>query len=426
MPVTLVVGAQWGDEGKGRIVDFLAAGAEIVARFGGGANAGHTVRVGEKTYKLRIVPSGVLAGAKDCIIGPGTAVSPAQFAQELAALSAAGVDVSRVWLSDLAHLILPYHVVQDKVAEQARGADALGTTGNGIGPAYVDRAARRGLRAGDLRDLRRCAQMIESRCAQLRQSGIDVSPIESVAELRDNASVVLEHVRDTVAMLDDALRVAKRVIAEGAQGSLLDVTFGTYPYVTSSVTVAGGAGAGLGFGPTVVDTVVGVAKAYATRVGAGPFPTELSDATGERLRERGAEFGTVTGRPRRCGWVDAAALRYVAAVNGLTHLAITKLDVLDGLAEVAMGVGYEDAPSDTSLPFIMAANPKPVLRRFSGWTSSTTQARTFEALPAQARAYLKALATEVGVPIAYVSVGPERSQIIVLEGALVTAVATGA
>ena len=424
MPVTLVVGAQWGDEGKGRIVDFLAAGAEIVARFGGGANAGHTVRVGDKTYKLRIVPSGVLAGAKDCIIGPGTAVSPAQFARELAALDAAGVDVSRVWLSDLAHLILPYHIVQDRAAEQARGADALGTTGNGIGPAYVDRAARRGLRAGDLRDLRACAHMIESRCAQLRRAGIEVDPVESVTELRESAPAVLPHVRDTVALLDDALRAGKRVIAEGAQGSLLDVTFGTYPYVTSSVTVSGGAGAGLGFGPTAVDAVIGVAKAYATRVGAGPFPTELSDATGERLRERGAEFGTVTGRARRCGWIDAAALRYVAAINGLTHLAVTKLDVLDGLAQVGMGIGYQGALRDASLPFIMAANPKPVLRMFSGWPSASTQARTFDALPAQAQAYLDALAGEVGVPIAYVSVGPERTQIVVREGAPVAAVGT--
>ena len=426
MPVTLVVGAQWGDEGKGRIVDFLAAGADIVARYGGGPNAGHTVQVGEKTFKLRIVPSGVLAGAKDCIIGPGTAVSPGQFVQELAALEANGVDVSRVWVSDLAHLILPYHVELDKAAEQARGDAALGTTGNGIGPAYVDRVARRGLRAGDLRDMRKCAQLIGSRCAELERSGLMLNAADIVAQLEADARVVLPHVCDTVALVDDALRAGKRVIAEGAQGSLLDVTFGTYPYVTASVTIASGAGAGLGFGPTAVDAVVGVAKAYATRVGAGPFPTELSDATGERLRERGREYGTVTGRPRRCGWIDAAALRYVAAINGLTHLAITKLDVLDGLSEVCMGIGYEDAPQDASLPFVMAANPKPVLRRFSGWASSTEHARTFGSLPTQARMYLDALGLEVGVPLAYVSVGPERSQIIVRKGAPAAALATGA
>ena len=416
MAITLVVGVQWGDEGKGRVVDFLAAGAEIVGRFGGGANAGHTVRIGDKTYKLRIVPSGVLAGATHCIIGPGTAVSPGQFVAELRSLADTGVDVSRVWLSDLAHLILPYHIEQDRAAERALGAAALGTTGNGIGPSYVDRAARRGLRAGDLRDLRACREVIERRCAELAREGVSVDAPAIIAELEQHAATLLPHVRDTVSLLDDALRTRKRVVVEGAQGSMLDVTFGTYPYVTSSITVAGGAGAGLGFGPTAVEHVIGVAKAYATRVGAGPFPTELNDAVGARLRERGAEFGTVTGRPRRCGWIDAVALRYVATINGLSHLAITKLDVLDGLDEVCMCTSYETSVKG-SLPFVMAANPKPVLRRFAGWSESTTEARNNEALPAQARAYLEALAGEIGVPISYISVGPERSAIIVREGA---------
>jgi adenylosuccinate synthase len=418
--ITLVIGAQWGDEGKGRIVDFLAAGAEIVGRFGGGANAGHTVRVGDKTYKLRIVPSGVLAGVAHCIIGPGTVVSPAQFAQELQSLASAGVDISRVWLSDLAHLILPYHIEQDRAAERALGAAALGTTGNGIGPAYVDRAARRGVRAGDLRDLARCREIIERRCSELEREGIVVDPAAMVADLERHAAVVLPHVRDTIGLLHDAVRAGKRVIAEGAQGALLDVTFGTYPFVTSSVTVAGGAGAGLGFGPTEVDHVIGVAKAYATRVGAGPFPTELDGPIGERLRERGAEFGTVTGRARRCGWIDAVALRYVVQVNGLTHMAITKLDVLDGLEEVGMCTAYEGVP-DGSLPFAMAARPKTVLRRFPGWSEETTNARSYDALPKNARTYLDALAAEIGVPVAYISVGPERSQIIVREDAPVGA-----
>lgn len=426
MSVTLVVGAQWGDEGKGRIVDFLASGAEIVARFGGGANAGHTVRVGEKIYKLRIVPSGVLAGAKQCIIGPGTAVSPRQFAEELQALTEAGVDVSRVWLSDLAHLILPYHIALERATENERGAAALGTTGNGIGPSYVDRAARRGLRAGDLRDMRMCRDVIEARCAELATLGIEVDPAVIVAELAHQARTVLPRVRDTVEMLNRALRAGKRIIAEGAQGSMLDVTFGTYPYVTSSVTLAGGAGAGLGFGPTAVDAVVGVAKAYATRVGAGPLPTELNEAIGERLRERGGEYGTVTGRARRCGWIDAVALRYAAKINGLTHLAITKLDVLDGFDEVCVCTAYENVPSNVSLPFAMGANPKPALRRLAGWSSSTTDARTFDALPAPARAYIDALALAAGVPVVYISVGPERSQIIVREGAPVPALASRA
>src|ERR1022692_145171 len=384
MAVTLVVGVQWGDEGKGRIVDYLASGAESVARFGGGANAGHTVRVGDTTYKLRIVPSGVLAGVKHCIIGPGTAVAPGQFVEELRSLSAAGVDVSRIWLSDLAHLILPYHIEQDKAAERARGAAAIGTTGNGIGPSYVDRAARRGLRAGDLRDMRKCRDHITQRCGRFIRKDIHVDAATIVADLELQAKTILPHVRDTVSLLNDALRAGKHVIAEGAQGSLLDVTFGMYPYVTSSVTVAGGAGAGLGFGPTAVDHVIGVVKAYATRVGAGPFPTELHDATGERLRERGAEFGTVTGRARRCGWIDAVALRYAAEINGLTHLAITKLDVLDGFDEIFMCDTYEtDAVG--SLPFIVDANPKPVYERFAGWSESTTSARSFGELPARAQ-----------------------------------------
>jgi len=418
--ITLVIGAQWGDEGKGRIVDFLAAGAEIVGRFGGGANAGHTVRVGDKTYKLRIVPSGVLAGVAHCIIGPGTVVSPAQFAQELQSLASAGVDISRVWLSDLAHLILPYHIEQDRAAERALGAAALGTTGNGIGPAYVDRAARRGVRAGDLRDLASCREIIERRCRELEREGIVVDLAAIVADLERHAAVVLPHVRDTIGLLHDAVRAGKRVIAEGAQGAMLDVTFGTYPFVTSSVTVAGGAGAGLGFGPTEVDHVIGVAKAYATRVGAGPFPTELDGPIGERLRERGAEFGTVTGRARRCGWIDAVALRYVVQVNGLTHVAITKLDVLDGLEEVGMCTAYEGV-AEGSLPFAMAARPKTVLRRFPGWSEETTNARSYDALPKNARTYLDALAAEIGAPIAYISVGPERSQIIVREDAPVGA-----
>jgi len=425
LAITLVIGAQWGDEGKGRIVDFLAAGADVVGRFGGGANAGHTVRVGDTTYKLRIVPSGVLAGTRDCIIGPGTVVSLDQFTEELRGLAAAGVDASRVWLSDLAHILLPYHIEQDRAAERARGASALGTTGNGIGPAYVDRVARRGMRAGDLRDRALVREIVTRRCAELAREGITADADTTLSRIEEHRATVLPHIRDTVTMLHDALRSGKQVIAEGAQGALLDVTFGTYPYVTSSTTVAGGAGAGLGFGPTAVEHVIGVAKAYATRVGAGPFPTELDDAVGERLRERGHEYGTVTGRARRCGWIDTVALRYVAAVNGLTHVAITKLDVLDGFDEVCMCTTYEGAPGG-SIPFQMAAKVKPVLRRFKGWTQQTTAARAFAELPAEARAFMDALATEIGVPVSYISVGPERTQIIVRESAPTRALAARA
>jgi len=411
MPVTLVVGAQWGDEGKGRIVDYLAAGADGVARFGGGANAGHTVRVGEKTHKLRIVPSGVIAGVA-CIIGPGTVVSPAALIKELTDLDAAGVDTSRVWLSDLAHLILPYHIELDRASERARGDLKIGTTGNGIGPAYGDRVARVGVRAGDLRDERAWRAALAARCASLAGTGIPVDDGAIAYELATQAKLLLPHIRDTVGLINDLLRAGKRIIAEGAQGSMLDVGLGTYPFVTSSVTVAGGAGAGLGIGPTRIDSVVGVVKAYATRVGGGPFPSELDDATGERLREIGGEIGTVTGRPRRCGWLDLAALRYALDINGMTHLAMTKLDVLDSFDRIGVCTSYK-SPADISVPFAIAQGAPCETTYLEGWKTSIGGARSWDALPAAARDYVAFVERHLGIPISYVSVGPERSQIIV-------------
>jgi len=411
MPVTLVVGAQWGDEGKGRIVDYLAAGADGVARFGGGANAGHTVRVGDKTYKLRIVPSGVVAGVTS-IIGPGTVVSPAALVKELNDLEAEGVDTSGVWLSDLAHLILPYHIELDRASERARGHVKIGTTGNGIGPAYGDRVARVGVRAGDLRDERAWRSALASRCAALASAGTIVDDGAIADELAAQAKVLLPHIRDTVELLNDLLREGKRVIAEGAQGSMLDVGLGTYPFVTSSVTVAGGAGAGLGIGPTRIDSVIGVAKAYATRVGGGPFPSELNDSTGERLREIGGEIGTVTGRPRRCGWLDLAALHYAVEINGMTHLAMTKLDVLDTFDRIGLCTSY-DPQADVSVPFAIARGASCKTTFMPGWKKAIGDARSWEDLPVAARDYISFVEQSVAVPVSYVSVGPERSQIIV-------------
>jgi len=411
MPVNLVVGIQWGDEGKGRIVDYLCAGAHIAARFGGGANAGHTVIVGDKTYKLRIVPSGVVTGVESCIIGPGTVVNPESFLAEIAALNAAGIDTSRVWVSDLAQLILPYHIELDRAGERARGKDAIGTTGNGIGPAYGDRVARCGIRAGDLRDLAYCRSIVESRAAALAPIGIEVDSGEIMLWLERFAPRMLRHVCDTVSMLHEALRAGKRVLVEGAQGSMLDVTFGTYPFVTSSVTVAGGAGAGLGFGPTCVESVMGVVKAYTTRVGGGPFPTELTGETGERLRSIGREFGVVTGRARRCGWLDLAMLRYAARVNGVTEIALTKLDVLDGFDEIEVCVSYSGT-SNASVPFQIAGDAQPQYHTLSGWSAPTTDVRSFDQLPSAARAYIEFIERECGLPITLVSVGPERRQII--------------
>jgi adenylosuccinate synthase len=420
MPVTLVIGAQWGDEGKGRIVDFLSRGAQVVARFGGGSNAGHTVRVADKTYKLRIVPSGVVAGVDHCVIGPGTVVSPGGLVAELDTLEFNGVDTSRVWVSDLAHLILPYHVELDKNAERDRGEDALGTTGNGIGPAYIDRVARTGIRAGELVEMRRARQALFARTQALRAQGIAVDLDAVAAELGRQAERIVPHIRDTVALLHDELRNGKRVLAEGAQGSLLDVTFGTYPYVTSSVTVAGGALAGLGFGPKEVEHVIGVVKAYQTRVGGGPFPTELEDEHGEELRKRGAEFGVVTGRPRRCGWLDLVALRYAVQINGITHLAMTKIDVLDSFYQISVCTGYEDADG-VSLPFAIARGAKPVYDTMPGWLKTTVAARSWDDLPFNAREYIKFIESFVGVPVSYISVGPERTQIVLKDAPIGTA-----
>lgn len=412
MPVTVVVGAQWGDEGKGRIVDYLAGAADAVARFGGGANAGHTVRVGDKTYKLSMVPSGVIAGVRDCIIGPGTVVSLPQLRAELDELQAGGIDTSRVWLSDLAHLILPYHMALDQADETSRGSDAIGTTGKGIGPAYVDRAARVGLRAGDLKDISRCRKIIAARARTLAKLGIIVDVQAEIAALEVAVPRISPHVRDTVALVNELLENGKRVIAEGAQGTLLDVNLGSYPHVTSSVTVAGGAASGLGIGPWQIDHVIGVAKAYATRVGAGPFPTESTEGAGARLRERGKEYGVVTGRPRRCGWLDLKALRYSAMVNGLTHLALTKLDVLDEFDEVPVCDDYAGA-ADESLPLLLSGSPTPRYVTMAGWRAPISATRSWKDLPPQARAYIEHIEERANVPVGYVSVGPEREQIIV-------------
>ncbi len=417
MPVTLVLGAQWGDEGKGRIVDYLSRGANVVARFGGGSNAGHTVRVGDKTYKLRIVPSGVVAGVEHCIIGPGTVVSPGGLVAELDTLEFNGVDTSRVWVSDLAHLILPYHIEQDRTAERERGEDALGTTGNGIGPAYIDRVARTGIRAGDLADIRRARQMLFTRTQSIRAQGIAIDLDAVAADLGAQAERLVPHLCDSVSLIHDQLAQGKRLVAEGAQGSLLDVTFGTYPYVTSSVTIAGGALSGLGFGPKDVEHVIGVVKAYQTRVGGGPFPTELEDEHGEELRKRGAEFGVVTGRPRRCGWLDLVALRYAVQISGITHLAVTKIDVLDTFYQISICTAYEGG-GDASLPFQIARGAKPVYATLPGWLKTTVAARTWEDLPYNAREYLKFIESAVGVPVSYVSVGPERNQIVTRDAPL--------
>jgi adenylosuccinate synthase len=418
-PVDICVGIQWGDEGKGRVVDLLARHYGVIARFGGGDNAGHSIEVGDTKLALHVVPSGVLVGGTKLLIGAGTVVSLRGLVNELDMLAKLGVDVSRVSVAARAHIVFPYHATLDRLGETQRGGAAIGTTGRGIGPAYVDRAGRLGITYGDL------AKPDEALATKIRQALLTRAPLfagsddvpreeDIVEETLELGKRVLPHVVDDVRFLHDAIARGERILAEGAQGTMLDVTFGTYPYVTSSHTVAGAACTGLGVGPTAVGRVLGVAKAYCTRVGGGPFPSELSDDRGERLRTQGREFGVTTGRPRRCGWYDAVAARYAAQVNGLDALFITKLDVLSGFERIGIVTGYRrvdgapcgiDALGDADLLVDVEEHP--------GWPDDIRGVRRIADLPAAARAFVERLAGLTGVPVAAVSVGPERSALAV-------------
>jgi adenylosuccinate synthase len=417
-PVDVVVGIQWGDEGKGRIVDLLARQYGVIARFGGGDNAGHSIEVGETKLALHVVPSGVLVEGTTLLIGAGTVVSLRGFVDELEMLARLGIDVSRVVISSRAHVVFPYHAALDRLSEKQRGGGAIGTTGRGIGPAYVDRVGRMGITFGDLARPEALATKIRHTLlarAPLFAGAEDVPREEDVVgEALGLAERIVPHVVDDAALLHDAMRRGERVLAEGAQGTMLDVTFGTYPYVTSSHTVAGAACTGLGIGPTAVGRVLGVAKAYCTRVGGGPFPSELLDERGERLRAQGREFGVTTGRPRRCGWYDAVAARYAAQLNGLTALAITKLDILSGFTTLGIVTGYRRADGT---PCGIEAIGDPDLRvdveEHPGWSDDLRGVRRIADLPAPARAFLDRLAELTGVPVAAASVGPERSALAV-------------
>jgi adenylosuccinate synthase len=430
MSLQIIIGAQWGDEGKGRIVDWYAAGAELTARCNGGDNAGHTVMVGSQIYKLHLIPSGIIHPQVRAILGNGMVVNPRTLLDEMEMLRKAGVDVSprRLRLSHAAHLITPAHQALDRANEAARGKSSLGTTGRGIGPAYTDKAARRGLRAAELLapDLKqRVADHVrEANRAlnMLNAPNLDPDPI--CAEFRAYAGLLRDHIADTSLELDDALRAGKQVIVEGAQGTLLDIDFGTYPFVTSSNTTAPGAltGLGLGLDAAYGARVTGVVKAFQTRVGSGPFPTEVEDALAVRLRGTGAnawdEYGTTTGRPRRVGWLDGVLLRYAVRINGISEMAVTKLDVLTGLDPLRLCVAYEaDGKRFSDVPFgpsnLQAYQP--VYEVFPGWTEDLRNIRTWGDLPASTRAYLERIADLCGVPISLVSVGPERSQLLLHE-----------
>jgi len=422
----VVVGAQWGDEGKGKLVDVLSEQATIVARYQGGANAGHTVRVEEDEFILHLIPSGILYPKTRCLLGNGVVVDPWTLAEEMDSLRGRGIDLDgRLGLSKRAHLVMPYHRALDQAHEVSRDeSQKIGTTGRGIGPAYRDKVTRIGLRVGDLADSTRTRDVVEAGCAAanatLERLGAELVDSEEVLGAIDTVqATLLALATDTGHEVRAGLATGGRVLLEGAQGALLDIDHGTYPFVTSSTTTAGGAAAGVGIGPTLIDEVLGVVKAYTTRVGNGPLPTELKGEDAERLRRLGDEFGATTGRPRRPGWFDANVVRYAAGVNGLTSLAVTKLDVLDTFEEVRLATGYElDGEPVGLFPDSVRDLDRvtPVYAEHKGWQSSTTECRLWDELPSAARQYLRRLEAESNVPIRYVSIGAARRETIRIEG----------
>ena len=411
----IIVGIQWGDEGKGRVVDLYAQDYDVVARFGGGDNAGHQIKVGDVDIALRIVPSGVLNPNVELFIGGGTVINPVTLIEELDRLAAIGVDISRVRISDRAHLVLPYHAAQDRANERARGDAAIGTTGRGIGPAYVDKVARSGITFAEFTRRETLAERIRQnllhRAAMLEGENV-ASEADIVGATLDAAARLGPHVVDGVAYIHEQFARDKRVLIEGAQGSLLDVGYGTYPYVTSSHTIAGGACIGLGIGPTTIGRVVGVVKAYCTRVGGGPFPSELLDERGERLRKAGGEFGTVTGRPRRCGWFDAVAGRYAVQLNGLTALAITKLDVLTGFERIGIVTGYRLRGQAAGFSAVGTPELEVEIEEVEGWNEPIGTARTMAELPQAARRYIARIEEKLATPVELISVGRERNELV--------------
>ncbi len=421
----LVLGTQWGDEGKGKIVDLLTPAFDIVARYQGGHNAGHTVHVNGRKIVLHLIPSGILHPGKMCVIGNGLVVSPPAFFRELEDLRAGGaaVDAERIVISDKAHLIMPYHPVVERISEEARGAKKIGTTCRGIGPAYEDKAARWGVRAGDLLNLSllrdKIRENVEVKNRLLAAYGAPALDAGAIfEEYAGHAARLKPFIRDVSLFLHEEMKGGKRILFEGAQGVLLDLDHGTYPFVTSSSSTAGGAATGLGIGPKAIHGILGITKAYTTRVGSGPFPTELNDEQGRLMAARGDEFGATTGRPRRCGWFDAVAVRYACRVNGIDRIAMTKPDVLEGMAEVSICTGYrvgkdilKEFPAD---PWTLGA-VEPVYRKMPGWRDSVGKSRDGAALPAAFKDYVRAIEDLIETKVAVISTGVEREDTIFLE-----------
>ena len=426
MPATILVGAQWGDEGKGRVTDWLALQSDVVARFGGGDNAGHTVNVGKTVYKLHLLPSGILREHVVCVLGGGMVINPISLLREVDDIRALGVEITpeRLIISTRAHIISPAHIALDKASEQARGADKIGTTLRGIGPAYMDKTGRSGLRMGQMLEVESFADalyaQIESANAKLLRDGCETIDLQESAEAYIDAAARLRpYLRDTTQYLNERLREGARVLCEGAQGTMLDIDHGDYPFVTSSSPTSGGALTGLGFGPLYVNRVVGVTKCFSTRVGSGPLPTELAGELGNRLRGTGDnfwdEFGTTTGRLRRCGWLDTVMLRYAVQVNGFSEMVLTKLDILSGFDELQIATSYElDGQVIDFLPVTTAEQSRvqPIYVKLPGWQDDISSVRHWDDLPEAAHTYIDRIAALCDTPVNTVSVGPERDQLV--------------
>ena len=423
MPSVVILGTQWGDEGKGKIVDYLAQQAEVVVRSQGGANAGHTVAVDGVEYKLRLMPSGILFKGTLNVVGNGVAFDPKVMLQEMDGMVEKGIDVSGIRISNRAHVVLPYHREMDGYLEELKGANKVGTTKNGIGPCYADRDDRIGIRVCDLIDKEEFAKRLKENLEIKNKQIVGMygkEPLnyeEILAEYEGYAERLRPYVCDTIALLHDEIKAGKKVLFEGAQATMLDIDYGTYPYVTASHPVSGGVCVGSGVAPRDIDKVVGVVKACCTRVGEGPFPTEQLNEIGDKIRDAGHEYGTVTGRPRRTGWLDACIVRYAGMLSGIDYMAITRLDILDDMEEIKMCVGYKYKGQDLNeIPASLKvlAEVEPVYETFKGWKTDISGIRSYDELPSEARAYLERMAEVVGIDLGIVSVGPNRDQTIVI------------
>ena len=425
MSSVVVVGTQWGDEGKGKITDFLSENAEVIARYQGGDNAGHTIQFGGKTFKLHLIPSGIFSPDKISVIGNGVVVNPKSIVEELAYLHGEGVSTDNLRISSRAHVILPYHIVLDKLQEASKGDNKIGTTNKGIGPAYMDKSARVGIRIADLLDREIFEERLRTNLAEKnlfieRVYGADPLRFEDIfEEYYRYGQEIKQYVTDTSVILNDALDQGKRVLFEGAQGVMLDIDQGTYPFVTSSNPVSGGVTIGSGVGPTRINRVVGVCKAYTSRVGDGPFPTELFDEIGHQIREVGREYGTTTGRPRRVGWFDSVVMRHSRRVSGITNLSLNSIDVLTGLETIKICTAYK-RPDGQVIEYYPASlkllkSCTPVYEELPGWTEDITSCRRLEDLPLNAQNYVRRISELVGAKIATLSVGPDREQTMILE-----------